>query len=405
MLTDAALRALCAQHGLNCVGVTWEDTGRYQGSSVGPNISDLTIQVRGDVHDRSGPVACMPVIRHPNFSDRTADLPIGSFRIPVGNESGKPLRSLLLEEVLGDLRSHLHRPASWKGVRKSLLAKRDTHVLVSAQACFLPVPRGGEAVFNPVLFNYQSREKAPAVLTILVTPDGSSMTIIDNERDQAEPGNSWGQRLFLNLNGQRASLIGRRASDVQVVAAQHGGSALVGSVQAGMNMVLIIQVPLKQKPIRARAGGSMLYGRVYEGRSGFSDIEDAVIGHGVIEGPFTEIADLAICRDNRFPIRATVQFYKATTTGVAGPDDIAGIAAELNRVYADADYVGSLVQGSLDRPTAPVDTGGEPPLWWHDFWLKHRLATGETAAQALHRLRTILGRDPEHADEARTALN
>jgi hypothetical protein len=28
--------------------VVWEDTGRFQGSSVGPNISDLTLQVRYD---------------------------------------------------------------------------------------------------------------------------------------------------------------------------------------------------------------------------------------------------------------------------------------------------------------------------------------------------------------------
>ena len=37
----------CAQeHGLQILNVLWEDTGRYKGSAVGPNISDLTIQVR-----------------------------------------------------------------------------------------------------------------------------------------------------------------------------------------------------------------------------------------------------------------------------------------------------------------------------------------------------------------------
>ena len=49
--------------------------------------------------------------------------------------------------------------------RTSLLAPRDTHALVSAQAAFLPVPRGGDAEFNPVLFNYQSVPGDPAVLT------------------------------------------------------------------------------------------------------------------------------------------------------------------------------------------------------------------------------------------------
>ena len=37
---------LAGKYGLNILNVTWEDTGRYQNSSVGPNISDVTIQVQ-----------------------------------------------------------------------------------------------------------------------------------------------------------------------------------------------------------------------------------------------------------------------------------------------------------------------------------------------------------------------
>src|SRR5687768_17997387 len=43
---DGDLQSRASRHGLNVVNVMWEDTGRYQGSSVGPNISDLTLQVR-----------------------------------------------------------------------------------------------------------------------------------------------------------------------------------------------------------------------------------------------------------------------------------------------------------------------------------------------------------------------
>lgn len=67
-----------------------------------------------------------------------------------------------------------------------LLATRDSHVLVSAQACFLPIPKGEEAVFNPVIFNYQSEAGNPAVLAILVTREGTSMTIVDNTRDAVQ---------------------------------------------------------------------------------------------------------------------------------------------------------------------------------------------------------------------------
>src|SRR5262245_16606029 len=69
MVTDASAQNLAASYGLNILNVTWEDTGRYYDSSVGPNISDVTIQVQ-----HQDPVTgdyildLMPVIRYPNFT-------------------------------------------------------------------------------------------------------------------------------------------------------------------------------------------------------------------------------------------------------------------------------------------------------------------------------------------------
>ena len=93
-------------------------------------------------------------------------------------------------------------------------------------------------------------------------------------------------------------------------------------------------------------GGSADYSRS-------SDVEAAVIGHGELEGPFTEIDGLEIVRDPEFPIRVTVQFYKATSNGVASQQDIDEIAEEIQKVYDQGTYVGSLVvpdPGSY-RPT------------------------------------------------------
>jgi hypothetical protein len=42
---DEGAIALASKYGLNILNVTWEDTGRYKDSSVGPNISDVTIQI------------------------------------------------------------------------------------------------------------------------------------------------------------------------------------------------------------------------------------------------------------------------------------------------------------------------------------------------------------------------
>ena len=106
--------------------------------------------------------------------------------------------------------SYLHEPDSWPGRTQSLLApERDSQVLVSAQACFLPIPQEGTATFNPVLFNYQSRPEDPAVLTILSTREGTSVTIIDNQRDGfLRPGKPGASDYFFNKNGERASFTG-----------------------------------------------------------------------------------------------------------------------------------------------------------------------------------------------------
>lgn len=412
MVSDNDAQFLARQHGLNILNVTWEDTGRFKGSAVGPNISDMTIQVQTDNPDTGKPeLTLMPVIRHPNFSDKTADLSLDSFHLLVGNQKGQGLQKVSLRDFLGDIRKYLHDGESWAGERTSLLAKRDTHALVSAQAAFLPVPKGGEAQFNPVLFNYQSYEGDPAVLTILATREGTSVTVIDNKRDGFEAGASWGQRLFFNANGQRASFTGTRLSDFQSGSEPVGGPTPSANGEAGMNMVLLVQVPLKQKNPRSFGFPTVADGVMLEGagmaRRGASNVENAVIGHGDEEGPFTEIDGLEIERDERFPVRVTVQFYKATSNGVVSDADMTSIAAQLKRVYDDAEYVGSLVtEGETGRPTEYTGAPKfEPPGWWADFWRTHHMNTGQTPEEAVAMLRKLLKdsgwtpRDPQHLIE------
>jgi hypothetical protein len=400
MVSNRSAQKLAAKHGLGIVNVTWEDTGRFKGSAVGPNISDMTIQVQDRLPDSDKyRLTCMPVIRYPNFSDITGDISPDLFFVLVGNEKGQELRKIRLRELLGDLRAYLHDPSSWKGDRKSLLAKRrDSHVLVSAQACFLPIPQEGIAEFNPVLFNYQSSQGNPAVLAILATREGTSVTVIDNTRDGFEAGRTWGQRLFFNQNGERCSLTGKRKSDflAEVPQDQREATSSAGVAdREGLNMVLLIQVPLKHKESEiAFAGVFDLCECLCCDTLMESDVEEAVIGHGKVEGPFTEIDGMRIERDDRFPVRVTVQFYKATSNGVVSDEDLAEIAEQINRVYKEADYVGSLVvQGETGRPTEYAGPKFEPPGWWDDFWKRHFANTGQTQDEAIKMLSDLVGHD------------
>jgi len=399
MVSDTRAQRLAQQHGLNILNLTWEDTGRYKNSAVGPNISDMTIQVAArDRGSRGLSITSMPVIRYPNFSDRSCDLDPRDFTILVGNQHGSSLKRISLYDFLQEPTAYLTDPNSWRSSKKTLLAPRDTKILVSAQACFLPVPKQGIATFNPVLFNYQSVENDPAVLTLLATREGSSVTVIDNKRDAFETGALWGQRLFHNHNGRRSSLTGQRMSGF--VAGQETNpdpGAGPAAKRQGLNMVLLVQIPLKQRerprrsPLGAFGGGLPAASGMLAERSR-SDVETAVIGHGDEEGPFTEIGGLKIERDERYPIRVTVQFYKATSNGAVSAEDLQEIKRQIDDVYARSDYVGSLVTGGeTGRVTEYEGVKVQPLGWWNDFWTRYERNMGIPREEAIRRLRELLG--------------
>jgi len=385
MVGDQQAQGLAGRHGLQMVNVMWEDTGRYLGSSVGPNISDVTIEVEAEGPGMGKQQFLMPVMRFPNFSDKTGDVDIDKFMLRVGNQrDGGQLSTVSLRELLAHPNRYMALPEKGRIKGGSLLAKRDAKVLTSAQATFLPIRKGGKTRFWPVIFNYQSYEKNPAVLTLLVTRQGTSMTIIDNTRDTVTGGGSWGQRLYFNAGGKRAPLIAEREKDVKERGFTANGEA-ASSLGEDANLMMIIQVPLKVKTLRAGWGegglGDDFGGGASAGlpmeesaaaaptRSRGVDIDRAVIGHGPTEGPYTELDGLTIERDERFPVRVTVQFYQATSNGAIDRANVDRLAKKIARVYKEADYVGSLViPDGTWRPTMWTGVSRAPMgLTWAHF--------------------------------------
>ena len=106
---------------------------------------------------------------------------------------------------------------------------------------------------------------------------------------------------------------------------------------------------MAQKPKAQAAPMDMAPG----GAAERSDVEQAVLGHGPNVGPFNEGHGLRLVRDPKFPIRVTVQFYKATSNGVASETDLDSIARSIGSVYEHAEFVGS--QDSLSA---------RPPAWY-----------------------------------------
>jgi hypothetical protein len=377
MVSDDHVRQAAQRRGLDVMNVMWEDTGRAQGSSLGPNITDLTLQVR---YQREGAedAALMPVIRFPNFADRTGDVPASKLFVRVGNHrNAKDLKTVPLTDVLKNLRGFVSKP--WAiGGSGNLLTSRDTHFLVSAQAVFMPISKEGKATFNPVVFNYQSAPGSPAVLTLLVTRQGTSINVIENSPEQSGV-QGMGQELYFNEDGQRAPFTAERRSDVKARIEAQGGPATADDRSAlaqGADVLMLVQVPLKHKNRGMLPGAADGEGMAY-GSGGApmpapapptaaaspkksraaaeekSDVEQAVLGHGPLKGPFTEGNGVVLERDPQFPVRITMQFYKATSNGVVDEHDLDRIASTIGSVYEHADYVGSLVIPENDtmRPT------------------------------------------------------
>jgi hypothetical protein len=377
MVSNPEATGLASKHGLQILNVLWEDTGRWQGSSVGPNISDVTIEV-ADGTGSARRRALMPVIRFPNFRDKTADVRLDKFFLRIGNQrEGGRLQVVSLRQFLKHPLRYLSLPE--KGTIKggTLLSERDTHALVSAQAAFLPVPRAGKATFYPVIFNYQSTAKNPAVLTILVTRQGTSLTVVDNARDSVTGGGSWGQRLFYNSGGRRAPLTAERLSDVQERGTTSNGESSA-SLGEDANLLMLIQVPLKHRaprrwlmamPATEAAGGAVKYksAKSMDERAR-PDMEVAVLGHGEEEGPYTELDGLTIERDPRFPVRVTVQFYQATSDGRLDDANMTRLVRQISDVYEKGDYVGSLVVPAPSDRRRPTNWDGIGPAPKHVSW-------------------------------------
>lgn len=375
MPQDARATDLVHSTGLELLNVLWEDTGRWQGSSVGPNISDVTIEVQMEDTGGATRTALMPVMRAANFTDKTGDVAMRKLMIPVGNQNkAGDLSYVSLRDFLAAPAQFMSLPAKGSIKGGSLLAPRDRHALVSAQATFLPIPQQGQATFWPVIFNYQSSRQNPAVLTLLVTRQGTSVTIVDNARDTVG-GDAWGQRLFFNKSGQRTPLTAERLSDVKASGVTMNGEA-AQSLGGDANLLMIIQVPLKYRAPVMRAAKGAMGGLLAapaaaapaaeskaerHGGNDKSDVEVAVLGHGPELGPYTELDGLTIERDPRFPVRVTVQFYQATANGVLAAADVKSLRAQIRKVYATADYVGSLVVPTAADRQRPTNWDGVSP--------------------------------------------
>lgn len=333
------------QHGLVCQAVSWNDLSRFENSVWGDRIVDGTFRVVLP----NGVDALLPVIRVPNFTDKTGDISIDKISLLTGNHNGSDLTTVPLKDILQNLGQYLSTPAE---VADMFVPKRDEHVLISPQVIVLPL-QDGTVEFNPNFFSYQASSKHPSELVLMCTPEGMSVQLLDGEDN----------KLWHNRNGLRAPLKGERMTQVAARIKEETGMDLNQEQASAMSAVLVVQIPLKipkntlgglESLVPCSFGGSdddMLESFGAARSIGF---DLAAISSGEAQGKFRELGEHAtkIRRDDTMPIRVTVMRYLATDSIEVGDELSKQIAGMINKVYASAEITGSLVvEGKTGRLT------------------------------------------------------
>ncbi|CAH6419272.1 Hypothetical protein HVR_LOCUS473, partial [uncultured virus] len=339
--------------------VKWQDNARSKGSVWGPVISDVTLDVDGQ---------SFPIIGPNNFEDPTFDMPIGRFSVNVGNEkAGEQLRRISFKEYLENLSQHISA-----NVKGPMFLPRDEKILTSAQSCVLPL-RDGKVSFNVRIHNYQYDDNDPAVLTVVMSPHGTSAQLLTEYK----------QKIFFNKCGQKAPYVGERLTDVRVAAGKSTEGPMTQEEKEN-NVLFVAQIPLKQKerPFRsgmmleccaASAGSmpkSMMAGSMPKSMmampvmAGSRGMDHAQLSIGDSVGPWTGTSSkYTLERDARYPIRITVQYYRVTDTDTI-PDDVTEeISRQILKLYEEAptSEKGSLVTNSpCGRLTEPILS--KPPV-------------------------------------------
>jgi hypothetical protein len=364
--------------GLSVTNVSWQDVGRSAGSSGGFNIADVRLVAITKSRDgKSTKLYPMPIIRLPNYEDKTVDIDLEKVMVPVGNSWGAPTFAVPLKLILENPTPFLSFKEKLK--KGSLLKPRDTEVLVSAQASIMPVPKKGQAHFAPSIFSYSSSPKNPAVLVILVSNQGTSITIVDNSRDPLEDNGlgASGQMLFHNKFGEKAPFTLEALSEVvetqegreRIAELKKSGQAVAGV--SGVNQVLMIQVPLKHK---SGFRGGYSYGglesfsleSVAPTAKGARGLDTGVVGVAEYTlGAFTELDGMGdeLERDGDAPIRVDVVRYMASDTADLTSAEVDRLPEELRGIYEAGENLGSLVTDPFARRVTRNYRPFDMP-WW-----------------------------------------
>jgi hypothetical protein len=266
--------------------------------------------------------AHIPMLRKDSPPDFSRDRNISDFSALVGNEKGKKLTKISMEDYLKNIGNYIGNID-----QNGIFEPRDNTVQVNMQYGILPCKKSVE--FVPQLFNYHANPENPATLAITVSKDGTSTEIVTKEK----------QRLYFNSNGRAKPFTLTNNGDKDTD-----------------DTIYIYQVPLKYETRREleKALESL---DIEEDTKSKKRPEKSSLISNPIKTVYTGVKKpdgdhMELRRDPRYPIRLTIIKCLLTTKEIS-EDMIGTISSDFDKMFRKYSAYGSLItEEDIKRITA-----------------------------------------------------
>lgn len=387
------LRTVARPRGFQVLPVSWEDCTR---GFVGPDLSCWGSNIT-DVRITDRQKRTIYTVRSENWNERIAVMSTDDIAVVIGNASSGPnrqLTSITLTEYL----SRLGTLGAYAGVPDGTDFRKpevDTRVSVRFQTVF--VPAGCQFTVNTYCYGTISNDN-PQNLLLLCTSQGTS---VDQQKKKAanvylhNQGQGQVEQKWLQAHASTFQVGGEQKETVETAqAAAASGQAFARNIGVkGMgtrfNTVMLVQVPMKQRPSGNRgfpgfgyAGGAgggfpntLLVGAGGAGFSlgpsqvAFSAAPSMPVGRSsaarVSMGDDTEekYQPLEAKTFERHPeqhITVTITMYYAVQGGVPAAADITKAIDDLEKLYKECKITVPLAEAQQYGLTDSVPVTGPP---------------------------------------------
>lgn len=310
------------------VNVGWDDCSRGFSSSIGPNISDWSFQLKNGY--------VLPFIRGPNYQDKTLTMRAKDIAIVVGNENPNgQLYPINFQQYLSNYGKYT------PGIPDDINLESSDNELVTIRFISVIVPEDeyGTCELVPTSYNYQTKDRKDPKNII-----GASFHLGTGSRTDG-PKSEGVYLVKTHSNGYQENTYYRITNENKETEEQKKATkSCLGTRSTGLgrNRVMCFQIPRKQKnKIQYRGCTSKT---LFRG----GGVSKGNVSYGTSTGEHKMVNGIEYERDKTQNVTLTfAYYYTLPKSGEFNISEIEEIMNTIDKSYTDikSEWTGSLVTG------------------------------------------------------------